>query len=1310
MNATQFREFLEAAGFDHFVTTDTYTRNYGDSFDNKLEVDFVNKKLIYPAEIEKGDETTSNFSHEENFVVFECVHRLLEKGYQPKHLELEPKWKVGHGASGGKADIWIRTNKQADGSADSLMIIECKTFGREFREAWKDTLEDGAQLFGYFAQAPDTRFLCLYSSDWREDHLVSEYHLINVQDNEEYLKTLKDAPSYAKGKEKHGRGALFKAWKETYKLDYATRGVFEPDMAAYAIGKSEFTVDDLNSVDAVEIEKTYNRFAEILRKYNVSGRENAFDKLVNLMLAKVVDELNNRKRLQFNWKGAAYDDDFRLQDRLQRLYKDGMQKFLGEDVTYIDDAKIDAAFILFKNDPDATRDTILKYVRQLKFFTNNDFAFIDVHNEKLFSQNAVVLREIVRMLQDIRLRTDAENQFLGNLFEGFLDQGVKQSEGQFFTPIPFVRFMVSSLPVSETIDALPDPPVVLDYACGAGHFLNEYARQAAAHLKETAERKAAIEKAKHPKKDIKVTFDPKPYYDAITGIEKEYRLSKVSKVAAFMYGQDQIHIVYADALVKNARVKDGTVNFLITNPPYSVKGFLETLSEGQRAAFRLSDCVDDLAKNDDIECFFVERAAQLMAPGGMAAIVLPSSVLTAKNIFVRCREILLESFDIVAIVEMGNGTFGKTNTSTATLFLRRKLIDPDGAQHIRNRVAAWFKGDFKKDGVFKDADVRTRYCAAIGADPADYDVFLKGACPSTLAESEMFTGYRAQFTKSARARAILKKKIRAGYTKQDQEKEFESCIWEQIREIEQDKLMTFMLADANPQPVLVVKGPTDTDKIKEFLGYEWSGRKGAEGLHVLGVAEQKDDDFKGNRGIDEIKTPMFNPLDTKDAKKICSLIRANFNGQLNAVPDELSEWVHVLPLAEMLDFRRVEFEKKIHTDGTRVFELVSKWPMEKLSACATIVRGVTYQKGDQVLSTTENVILTADNITRDGEFELTKPVYLRKSFALDDEKRLKKDDCFMCFSSGSKEHVGKVALICKDMSFYAGGFMGILRANSGKMLPRYLYELMNASAVRAVLRASCTGSNIQNLSNAIGDIKVPVPPLVEQKKLVTACEAIDLKVKKAESEILKLRMKLSAILDGLKGRKTISLSEMCVAINPPKSEVAAKPGSLEVTFVDMSSVSNDGYIEQRQIRTIEEVRKGGYTYFAEGDVIVAKITPCMENGKCALANDLKNGIGFGSSEFHVFRANSKASGAFLFYCLNRDGVRRAAEKVMTGSSGHKRVPIEFYENLPVPNITLAEQKKIVDAIKVCENKIAVLKKQIADCRAKRISAVEKFLA
>lgn len=97
-----------------------------------------------------------------------------------------------------------------------------------------------------------------------------------------------------------------------------------------------------------------------------------------------------------------------------------MKKFLGEDVTYIEDAEIDKAFRRFKNDPDATRKTIKDYFRALKFFSDNDFSFISVHNKKLFQQNAIILRKVILMLQDIRLKDSDTHQFLGDLFEGFL--------------------------------------------------------------------------------------------------------------------------------------------------------------------------------------------------------------------------------------------------------------------------------------------------------------------------------------------------------------------------------------------------------------------------------------------------------------------------------------------------------------------------------------------------------------------------------------------------------------------------------------------------------------------------------------------------------------------------------------------------------------------------------------------------------------------------------------------------------------------------------------------------------------------------
>ena len=134
------------------------------------------------------------------------------------------------------------------------------------------------------------------------------------------------------------------------------------------------------------------------------------------------------------------------------------------------------------------------------------------------------------MLQDIQLKTQEENQFLGDMFEGFLDQGVKQSEGQFFTPMPIVKFILKSLPLEQIITESDQIPKVIDYACGAGHFLNEYAQEIKLILEQRKE--AEIDK----------------YFEMVFGIEKEYRLSKVSKVSAFMYGQDDINIVYADSL------------------------------------------------------------------------------------------------------------------------------------------------------------------------------------------------------------------------------------------------------------------------------------------------------------------------------------------------------------------------------------------------------------------------------------------------------------------------------------------------------------------------------------------------------------------------------------------------------------------------------------------------------------------------------------------------------------------------------------------------------------------------------------------
>ena len=149
-----------------------------------------------------------------------------------------------------------------------------------------------------------------------------------------------------------------------------------------------------------------------------------------------------------------------------------------------------------------------------------------------------------------------------------------------------------------------------------------------------------------------------------------------------------------------------------------------------------------------------------------------------------------------------------------------------------------------------------------------------------------------------------------------------------------------------------------------------------------------------------------------------------------------------------------------------------------------------------------------------------------------------------------------------------------------------------------------------------------------------------------------------------------------VIVNPSKTEIKGLSNDTEVSFIDMASVSDRGYISNKLPKTIEELRKGSYTYFAENDIIVAKITPCMENGKCAIAKDLLNGIAMGSTEFHVFRCMPQILNGYLFALLNNDYVRSIAQKNMKGSSGHKRVPETFYKDMMIPLPPLDVQEKI----------------------------------
>lgn len=383
---------------------------------------------------------------------------------------------------------------------------------------------------------------------------------------------------------------------------------------------------------------------------------------------------------------------------------------------------------------------------------------------------------------------------------------------------------------------------MIDYACGAGHFLNEYARR----IKEYV-----------PEERLNL------YYENILGIEKEYRLSKVAKVSAFMYGQNDIKIIYEDALLENENVKQGYYDLLITNPPYSVKGFLETIPENERQRYSIFNVIGkkSIATNDIIEAFFVERAYQLLAPGGLAIIVLPVSLLNNPDLVsIKAREILLKFFDIYSIVEFGTKTFGKTGTNTATLFAKKRVENPKLADHYINRVNSWFENDDTKDGLFQDRDLLEAYCIHRDIDFEQYKEFMVNDRKSKIWENDIFKEYKATYISSAEWNNRIQKDSFVKLTEEEKEDELHERVYRFISNIEKEKLYYYLLAKSNKSPVIVVKSPTGSSELKKFLGYGWSDTKGDEGIKYIGQKDSK-------HGIDKINTPLFNPKDLNDEKR-----------------------------------------------------------------------------------------------------------------------------------------------------------------------------------------------------------------------------------------------------------------------------------------------------------------------------------------------------------------------------------------------------------------------------------------------------------
>lgn len=585
---------------------------------------------------------------------------FLKNGIKASEMEFEKNWQLGH-KNKGSLDLSIKKD-------NLIWFIEVKK-SDELSKYLDSNNKKVRQLFSYLNQDRKAKFGSYYSFDFKKN--MNIFRSVNL-----------DSGLFDNAKNEE---EIFDAWDQKWiNRDF----ISEFNDEDIKIGNTLIKYKDLSPIDENDVKYIFNQFLTILRIHSVSDKSNAFDKMINLFIAKISDELSEGSKININNENCDamgfqyinnFDDEISFLSRLNDLYKDGMKKYLKKEI--VDYSKEDIINILGDNKK------VISMFEDLRLKKDNAFSFIEIFDDETFQQNSVIVKDIVELLQNYQFKYNNKFQYLGDFFEELLNTSWKQESGQFFTPMPLVEMIIESLPISsfmqEKIDIRDSSfiPKAIDYACGSGHFLVSYMDKVQDLINnfKADELTSTLKKLLNSYKVNPLSWANKYVY----GIEKDYRLSKTTKVSTFLNGDGEATILNGNGLAKfsadifigsdlASNSKENRIfDYVIANPPYSVKGFIRFLNQEGIDENDFSLINKFNINSGEIEVLFIERTAQLLKNNGIAVVILPRSILASKK-YNDMRKFIFENFEISAIFESGDITFSGTTTSPVILYLIRK--------------------------------------------------------------------------------------------------------------------------------------------------------------------------------------------------------------------------------------------------------------------------------------------------------------------------------------------------------------------------------------------------------------------------------------------------------------------------------------------------------------------------------------------------------------------------------------------------------------------------------------------------------------
>lgn len=351
------------------------------------------------------------------------------------------------------------------------------------------------------------------------------------------------------------------------------------------------------------------------------------------------------------------------------------------------------------------------------------------------------------------------------------------------------------------------------------------------------------------------------------------------------------------------------------------------------------------------------------------------------------------------------------------------------------------------------------------------------------------------------------------------------------------------------------------------------------------------------------------------------------------------------------------------------------------------------------------IVLRSTEQTVGGGWRVEEPARRRLTATELADALLKNGDLVVTKSSGSSLHIGKTSLVTPEiaeMRCCFSNFMQRLRVGH-EASPRFVWYVLNSQVGRAQFDyQSNTTTGLANLSRGIIGALLSTWPIRKEQDAIAAfldreTARIDVLTAKKQRLIELLAEKRTtlisqAVTKGLNPAAPMKNSgaewlgeipahwkvlrlRFAIKTNPTRWEIIGLEPGAPVSFVPMEAVGEYGGLNLDAEKPIDEIGTG-YTYFRDGDVVVAKITPCFENGKGALATGLKNGIAFGTTELHVLRPSESMDRLFLFYLTISQPFREVGASEMYGAGGQKRVPDGFIRDLRPAIPPLDEQRAI----------------------------------